>query len=292
MFDHHKCTTTKVQVLAKQDMLICPPRHPKYSATFWNCQRPYMRCTCEQDAKSGCKGTMLWFDQAMWFLVNNLERFFDSAYGNSLAAKFGAFITWLNGAARLVVRAQITFMVTRRMMQEAALEATVNPTGKLLASYYEALGARQVERLIRNAQFSLDTAPSPSPTTNKRRKFNPSGETAPHGYLQPQMRPVPRGGQTHGAGRRGRGGYNKNFRPNLNNQCRLHDFDNRRPANPKRQRDHEHTVVQAPGLSPPQMLQLAVNKSHVTPPSTSGSSSVPIKPWSPIKDRVLEWTDL
>jgi hypothetical protein len=70
MFDHHKCTTTKVQVLAKQDMLTCPPRHKKYSATFWNCQRPYIKCMCEQDAASGCKGTMLWFDQAMWFLVN------------------------------------------------------------------------------------------------------------------------------------------------------------------------------------------------------------------------------
>jgi hypothetical protein len=41
---------------------------------------------------------MLWFDQAMWFLVNNLERFFDIAYGDSFTAKFGAFFTWLNGA--------------------------------------------------------------------------------------------------------------------------------------------------------------------------------------------------
>ena len=110
-----------------------------------------MRCTCEQDAKNGCKGTMLWFDQAIWFLVSNLERFFDDAYGNSLAAKFGAFITWLNGATRSAVCAHITFKATRRMIVEAAIEATINPTGKLLASYYEAPGARQVERLIRNA---------------------------------------------------------------------------------------------------------------------------------------------
>jgi hypothetical protein len=220
MFDHHKCTTTKVQVLAKQDMLTYPPRHKKYSVTFWNCQRPYIRCMCEQDAASGCKGTMLWFDQAMWFLVNNLERFFDSAYGNSLVAKFGTFITWLSGAARLAVHTQITFMVTRRLMVEAALEGTVNPDGKLLASYYEAPGTRQVECYIKNAQFSLTTAPSPSPTTNKRCKFNASGAPAPPGYVQPQMRPVPMGraGHLQGAGRRGRGGYNRNFRPSHTDQ--------------------------------------------------------------------------
>jgi hypothetical protein len=34
MFDHHKCTITKVQILTKHDMLTCPPRHKKYSTTF------------------------------------------------------------------------------------------------------------------------------------------------------------------------------------------------------------------------------------------------------------------
>ena len=71
------------------------------------------------------------------------------------------------------------------MMVEAAIEATSNPTGKLLTSYYEAPGAQQVEFLIRNAHFSLDTTPSPSPTTTKRRKVNLSGATTPPGYQQP-----------------------------------------------------------------------------------------------------------
>jgi hypothetical protein len=53
----------------------------------------------------------------------------------------------------------------------------VNPNGRFLAKYYEAPGARIVERLIRPAKFSLDMAPSPSPTTNKKRKFLPSGES-------------------------------------------------------------------------------------------------------------------
>jgi hypothetical protein len=225
MFDHHKCTTTKVQVLVKQDMLTCPPCHKKQP---FGTVCSYIRCMCEQDATSGCKGTMLWLNQAMWFLVNNLERFFDSAYGNSFIAKFGAFITWLNSAARPVIQAQIIFMAIRRMMEQASLQANIDPNGKLLVQYYEAPGARQVDRLIKNAKFSLDTAPSPSPTTNKRRKFNTSTKIAPQGYIQPQVRNAyaGRGGSLHVVSRRSRGGYNKNLCANLMDQRWAHDIDN------------------------------------------------------------------
>jgi hypothetical protein len=116
MYDHQKCTTTKVQVLVKHDILTCLPRHKKYSSNLWNCQRLYIRCACEQNATYGYKGTMLWFDHAIWFMVNNLKRFFDSTHGPSLAGKYGAFITWINGAAQTIVQAQITFMSTRRLM--------------------------------------------------------------------------------------------------------------------------------------------------------------------------------
>jgi hypothetical protein len=94
LFDHHKCNTTKIQVLAKQNVMTVNPCVKKYTSTFWNCQRPYIRCMCDQAATTGCKGTMLWFDHAIWFILNNLERFFDSTYP-TLTAKYGAFITWL-----------------------------------------------------------------------------------------------------------------------------------------------------------------------------------------------------
>jgi hypothetical protein len=181
-----------------------------------------------------------------------------------------------------------------------------------LAAYYEAPGARQVERLVKSAQFSLDTAPSPSPATNKRRKFSASGEIAPHGYLQPQMRPINmgRGGSSFGPARRGRGGYNKNFRSNPNDLRRSHDVDNRRPFDNKRSREYEPVGNNIPDQSPVCRLQrgmpeeMAIVEStppavvSITPgsarsaPSASGSSSVVIKPWSPIKGRVLDWKDL
>ena len=63
-----------------------------------------MRCTCDGGATTGCKGTMLWFDHAMWFMINNLERFFDKAYVN-LTAKFAAFIMWISSALKKAIMA-------------------------------------------------------------------------------------------------------------------------------------------------------------------------------------------
>jgi hypothetical protein len=65
VYDHHKCTSPIIKIHAKQDVLICAPRHPKFTSQFWNCQRPYIRCTCNQNAKAGCKGNMLWFDHSI-----------------------------------------------------------------------------------------------------------------------------------------------------------------------------------------------------------------------------------
>ena len=65
LYEHHKCTTASVLLHAKQDVLTCPPRLAQYSSKLWNCRRPYFRCACSQNAKSGCRGTMIWFDHSV-----------------------------------------------------------------------------------------------------------------------------------------------------------------------------------------------------------------------------------
>jgi hypothetical protein len=169
LYEHHKCTTSSVLLHAKQDVLTCPPRLAQYTSKLWNCRRPYLRCACSQNAKSGCRGTMIWFDHSVWFMLNNLDRFFDSRYP-SLATKFGAFITWISTAGLLTVKTQITFMSFRRLMETAAAELAAHPNDKLLAKYLDAPGARQVERLFKPASFSLETTPSPSPTASSRKR--------------------------------------------------------------------------------------------------------------------------
>jgi hypothetical protein len=155
---------------------------------------------------------MLWFDHAIWFILNNLERFFDSTYP-TLAAKYGAFITWLNGAAKSVVCHQITFIAIRRMMEDASVEYSAILDGRLLAKFYEAPGTRQVERFIKPAQFSIETLPNPGPTTNKRRKLNLNVPDNGDGFTQEQ-RPARSNAYSrygHAQTRKGRGGYNKNY---------------------------------------------------------------------------------
>jgi hypothetical protein len=119
VYDHHKCTTTIIKVHAKRDVLTCAPRPLKFTSQLWNCQRSYIMCICNQNAKSGCKGNMIWFDHSIWYMVNNLGMFFPDATYPLLPSKFGAFLTWMTNAARLAVKTHITFMAMRRLMEVA-----------------------------------------------------------------------------------------------------------------------------------------------------------------------------
>lgn len=125
MFDHQKCSSPKVRILTKQALNSNFGRIDKFSSAIWNCQRPYFRCTCKPDASKGCKGDVMWFDQAVWFMVNNLHIFFDDDYA-TLAAKFGAFIIWISDAARVAVRHQITFHFIRDFIRNSPLTPTPN----------------------------------------------------------------------------------------------------------------------------------------------------------------------
>jgi hypothetical protein len=112
---------------------------------------------------------MIWFDQLVWFILNNLDRIFDSRYP-SLAAKYRAFLTWISAACAITVCAQITFIPYRRLMEVAAVELAENPTNKLLAKYGDALGACQIEHLFKLATFLLEMMPSPNPIAYSKRK--------------------------------------------------------------------------------------------------------------------------
>ena len=65
-------------------------------------------------------------------MMNNLDRFIDDRYP-SLAAKYGAFLTWISQACITAIRAQVTFIAYRKLMEVAAVEMAANPNDKLLA---------------------------------------------------------------------------------------------------------------------------------------------------------------
>jgi hypothetical protein len=213
---------------------------------------------------------MLWFDHSIWFIVNNLHMFFPDATYPSLPSKFGAFLTWMKSAARLAVRTHITFLTMRRLMEVAALEYATDPSQKLLAKYYDAPGARKIERLFKPAAFSTDTTPTPP---QKRRRLNMNVapvDTQPGQNRSPSAGrgQFGRGNGRGGAHTGGRGNYNKNDRSPSGFQI----FSNSR-----------HEFQASAGTSNSELSR--VDR------SSSSNQSIVLKPWPPIKGRVLNWDD-
>jgi hypothetical protein len=92
IFDHKKCPTTELKIHTKQDLQIgVGVRGLKYSSALWNIQRPYLRCIFSKDARTGCKGDIMWFDHAIWHMINHLDVFFVDTDFPTLASKFVAF---------------------------------------------------------------------------------------------------------------------------------------------------------------------------------------------------------
>jgi hypothetical protein len=115
---------------------------------------------------------MIWFDHSIWIMLNNLNCLFDFIYP-SLAAKYRAFLTWINVANVVVVLAQITFIGYHRLMEIAMVELATNPSDKLLAKYGNALGTCQIKCLFKPTSVSLETVPSPSLAAySKRQRLN------------------------------------------------------------------------------------------------------------------------
>lgn len=212
MFDHHKCGVGKIKVHSKQDLQTGVGRGEKHSSAWWNVQRPYLRCVCPKEATTGCRGDIMWFDHAIFFMINNLGIFFGEEFP-TLSAKYAAFLTWLTEAAKIGVHHQITFCHARSFMIEAATEYAADPTAKLLANYPDAPGLRKIERLIKPPSFSAANPIISSNTSpnmfGKRPRFSPSNTGSGDSTAQRNTSPSPARSQTRG----GRGAYNRKFRP-------------------------------------------------------------------------------
>jgi hypothetical protein len=102
-------------------------------------------------------------------MINNLFVFFPDSMFLSLPSEFGAFLTWMKGAARVAIYTEITFLAIRRLMEIVALEFAVDSNQKLLPKHYDAPGASKIERLFKPAAFSVKANPTPP---QKRHQLN------------------------------------------------------------------------------------------------------------------------
>ena len=149
-------------------------RRQSHSKEMWNIFRPYMRCTCSSLVVRACNGAMVWYDHAVWYVLNHLDKFFPHSEYPSLMAKFVAFIIWVSGLGRLATHCQIAFNQTRAWMCFAVLQYAKNPADDcvILPGLHEA-GPRLIERHIKSKAFSIANPKLPSSgPTSKKQKIN------------------------------------------------------------------------------------------------------------------------
>jgi len=149
---------------------------------------------------------MIWWDHAIWFMANHLDRFFDDIPHPSLRSKFSAFLVWLHQAGSLAVKCHISFMHARKWICEGAVQLAVDLDGPLFTENTHLPGYKQVERLLKPASWSVANPDRTSPAPAfKRQKLM---STSP-GNSNNAARGRGNGGSGRGYGRgRGNNYYN------------------------------------------------------------------------------------
>lgn len=301
LFDHHKCPLPTVRVLTKQHLQTGYGRDQKFTSALWNCQRPYLRCSCKHDAEIGCRGDVMWFDHAVFYMINHLGIFFQDDLFPTLASKFAAFLVWMSEAARVAVRHQVTFAHTRGFMCEAALEFATDPESKLLSKHPDGQGIRNIVRLIKPAGYSTSNpnTPNAQSTPGKRsHRINCN--------VEPDQSPDHHAASTRNSSARGgRGGYNKRYRVNRPSIPGPNDAfvfigpnGKRSPATPRQESSaSQHT---SPNYN--RSMQLHASPNHVASPRYSPASSsklqlstaraAPRVARSSMRGRALDWDNV
>lgn len=282
-FDHGKCPVTNVKLHIKLDVPTANDRREKHAQEMWNVYRPYMRCTCHPKSNTGCSGSFIWWDHAGWYMINHLEKFFPDDTFPTLKAKFIAFLIWMQGAGRLAIKCQISFSFFRSWMCDAAVLFAANPTGKILGELPDLPGPRKIERLLKPAAFSVANpgVPSHAPPT-KKQKINlntppPANRQNSAGGYQ---------GRGRGAYSRGRGGGrgNTNLHRRYNAPVQHISPLQFYPATP---RTEKFTVFPGDGSG----TSLPYGSNSGKAPKSNSSVMITETPRSPIKGRILSFTD-
>ena len=206
IFKHSKCTTTEMKMHTKQDLPTGYNRKELHLAELWNVQRSYMRCLCNLRAVNGCKVSVVWFDHAIWTMINKLDMFLPNQPTNN--TRFITFMLWLSSAAKIAVKAAIVFNTGREYMVTTTTQLDENSIQKLLRALNDALLAIKIERLLKGPKFSLlhPGYPNPAPPSFKKQCLNLNTSPSPQGSTERRGRSpngrgfTPRGGQFHGHG--------------------------------------------------------------------------------------------
>lgn len=216
VFDHAKCSTLEVKLHTKQDLPTRHNRKESHISEMWNVQRSYMRCLCNPRATSGCKGSIIRFDYAVWIMVNKLKIFFLNYH--NVIAKFVTFMIWIIESAKVEVKVTIIFHTTREHMINIAIQLSKNSNQILLMDIIKTPIASKIKSLLKGPKFSLahPGSPSKAPPPYKRQKFSLNLSPTDMAFVERRGRGNVngRGGSVHGGQTyRGKGGGRRAKRP-------------------------------------------------------------------------------
>ena len=153
-----------------------------YSESIWNVYRPYLKCACRfLDPKASCDSSIIWFDHAVWFVLNHLEDLFPE---KDVVFHLSLLCSWLGGQARNLVLAQISFIFFRNYMLEALTEMQSGVPGTIIANYSHYKGVKLINSLFNpNTNADIDGSfESPSLKVARIAEGTPSAFTS---FLSP-----------------------------------------------------------------------------------------------------------
>lgn len=176
--DSRRCPILSgLYVRTKGTMIFSKQSSEFYSESIWNIYRPYIKCACKAlDAKADCESNILWFDHAIWFILNHLGDLFPSHTEEHFLPMI---CSWLGDQAKEAVRAQIAYLHFRSFMYEALKELKSEAPSHLLSNFSASKGIKHILSLLKP---SLDTEETPN---LKRPMLTSSASNSITSFLSP-----------------------------------------------------------------------------------------------------------
>ena len=173
-----------------------------YSESVWNIGRPYVKCACKfLDNRALCESSIIWFDHAIWYILNHLEALFPD---RPVEFHLPLLCSWLGDQARNLVLAQIAFVHFRNYMLGTLKELKGEEPGTILTTYNNFKGIKSISGILNpTIDEDANTPPlkRPSLTNSTPHSFTsfltPSSSTS-SGYSRGRYKNVTGNGRARG----------------------------------------------------------------------------------------------
>ena len=178
--DPSKCASSSLIARTKGPINPDKSKDPKkFLKNCWNTFRPFLKCQCKRlDPNSSCNASIIWLDHLLWFVFQNLPRFF---HFNSRPAQVYAFIGWVAKLPLELCTALIVYSSFHDHMLDAAKGlVSYSPNSPLLPNIVGTPLANTIDYILKpiknknSYSRSLFTPGSMASSSKKPRMFRGS----------------------------------------------------------------------------------------------------------------------